>query len=116
MSIRLNKEPPDDAPVVEFVGVGEPNASASVRPLDHITQNESASRGSESDRGAGGLQPDIMTAEEERDEDLEKIKNSGSLSEDDNCIICLSGESCRPGNPPFCEGVLMTSTGFNFVP
>ena len=92
LSLRLNKEPPDDVPVVQFIGVGEPNSSASPRQLANITRSESVSRGSESNRGAGGCQLNMMMIEKEKDGNLEEIKNSGSLNEDDNCIICSPGK------------------------
>lgn len=82
--MRLNKEPPDDIPVVEFVGLGGTAVSPRVR------------RGG-GDAGAGVSLPTAPTAPptvevREEDEDLLRIRGSGALTEDDNCVVCLSGE------------------------
>lgn len=90
--MRLNKEPPDDYPVVEFVAVGATSTSAAVSPR--------VVRGG-GDAGAGGsARTAPLTADvdgHEDDEDLRKIKNSGALTEDDNCVVCLSGEIAWTG-------------------
>lgn len=97
LSMRLNKEPPEDTPVVDFVGLGGTGvgSSASFAPR--------AGRAG-GDAGAGASLPtapstvgtDVGGGHEE-DEDLQKIKNSGALGEDDNCVVCLSGELRRAG-------------------
>ncbi|CAM9277747.1 unnamed protein product [Hapterophycus canaliculatus] len=111
LSMRLNKEPPDDSAVVEYAGLGEDNHSASVVPLPRLA-GTSMSReyfartlsgsGGGGDAGAGGnagreaSAPTAPAGKEmegtnEEDEDLRKIKNAGELGEDDNCVVCLSG-------------------------
>ncbi|CAN0109949.1 unnamed protein product [Scytosiphon promiscuus] len=104
LSTRLNKEPPDDAPVVEYAGLGEANSSAAVVPLsshpgamheirDFFRTPSGGSRGGGGggDAGAGGSGGKEMESSNEEDEDLRKIKNAGDLGEDDNCVVCLSG-------------------------
>lgn len=109
--MRLNKEPPDDAPVVQYMGPVESGQPA-LSPVSANTRSRGrgnifASRrspvgGGGGDAGAGAV---VMEAtapaaaatedeEEEEDEDLVKIKNSGTLclGEDDACVVCLSGE------------------------
>eukprot|EP00752_Nemacystus_decipiens_P003286 g3041.t1 len=85
LSMRLNKEPPDDVSVVEFVGLGGAAVSPRVRRYG-------------GDAGAGVSMSTVPMAPphaeaggREEDEDLRKIKNSGALTEDDNCVVCLSG-------------------------
>lgn len=89
--MRLNKEPPDDIPVVEFVGLAGTPTSAAISPRVGRAGG---------DAGAGMSPPTAPTAPtappavgtREEDEDLIRIKNSRELTEDDNCVVCLSGE------------------------
>lgn len=85
VSVRLNKEPPEDYAVVEYLGVGEPNLSATPMPLSSYSPG-----------GARQVRMPIPPGPEPNDEDdlepdLLKIK-TGGLSEDDNCTICMSSE------------------------
>lgn len=85
--MRLNKEPPDDIPVVVFAGLAGTSPTLALSP-----------RVAGGDRGAGVPLPTAPPAGgREEDEDLRKIKNSGALTEDDNCVVCLSRESGRRG-------------------
>lgn len=128
--MRLNKEPPDDIPVVEYAGLGDTNSSAAVVPLSRYPGASSergyfarrpsrGGGGGGGDAGAGGntgwgaSTPTAPAGKEmedanEEDEDLSKIKNAGDLGEDDNCVVCLSGEggillsfSCIDGRKNF---------------
>lgn len=97
--MRLNKEPPDDTPVVEFVGVSETTTPASVASLSARHGGISGvvrglPTGASGDAGAGALAAVAEIANEEKDpqeEELKKIKG-GELGDDDNCVVCLSGE------------------------
>lgn len=106
--MRLNKEPPDDIPVVEYAGLGDASPSARVTPLPGAREGTTGlgfwrrsptvpgSGGGDAGAGGGGgsaAVEDEKNDDDDRDEDLLKIKNSNSLGEDDNCVVCLSGES-----------------------
>ena len=100
--MRLNKDPPLDAPVVEFVGVAEPPTPITAIPLS--AQRRGSSGGG---RDAAALERGVkMTgsgesvlgeealegeAKDEEAEELKKIKGE-DLGNDDSCVVCLSGE------------------------
>lgn len=109
--MRLNKEPPDDIPVVEYAGLGDASPSARVTPLPGARGQQGStglgfwrrsptvpSSGGGGDAGAGGgggaaaVEGDTNDDDDQK-ADLFKIKHSDSLGEDDNCVVCLSGES-----------------------
>lgn len=98
--MRLNKEPPEDTPVVEFVGVSETTSPSSLAPLSaHRGAISGVVRGLQTGarNGDAGAEATAAVAElaiEEKDaqeEELKKIKGS-ELGDDDNCVVCLSGE------------------------
>lgn len=76
ISVRLNKEPPEDSAVVEYIGVGEPNLSAMPMPLANLGAPPRPA-------------PNPPDQPPEDETDLAKIKNGG-LTEDDNCTICMT--------------------------
>lgn len=118
--MRLNKEPPEDAPVVDYVGVLDPTSPSTISPLSSARSHGSAlgtrpARGPTpaggGDAGAGGgggagaasaaVAASAAKAQDEEEddeqaEDLKKIKGE-PLGEDDHCVVCLSGEVGRGG-------------------
>ncbi|CAM9531416.1 unnamed protein product [Ectocarpus sp. 4 AP-2014] len=109
LSMRLNKEPPDDIPVVEYAGLGDASPSARVTPLPGARGQAGTTglgfwrrsptvpgSGGGGDAGAGGgggatAVEGNTNDDDDQKADLLKIKHSDSLGEDDNCVVCLSG-------------------------
>lgn len=113
--MRLNKEPPGDTPIVEFVGVAEQrssNSGVSLRAqqgrsgeapdLDARRGASSAEGGGDADgdgENEGGLDSRLSPVVVDDDDDgnaseraeLRKIKGR-EITEDDNCVVCLNGE------------------------
>lgn len=121
LSMRLNKEPPDDIPVVDFIGVADQASARWIPPRSLPTVSRPRSLGREDSkkaapreqgRGAnsGGAgtnhTPIVVDAEENGDADtkadLTRIKGE-ELDDDDSCVICLSGERNEiTGLPKHC--------------
>lgn len=112
LSMRLNKDPPDDAAVVEFVGVADGTTPISLAPLSSYNRTRAGGGflqavGGGGDAGAGGgrgagTAPVAASSamvvggapavqEDDQAMDLRKIKGE-PLGEDDHCVVCLSGE------------------------
>lgn len=104
--MRLNKEPPDDVSVVEFVGVSSPTSITPmpVRPKGPGSSSVKSREGvGKAGYGAGAGRASLTAAsstialedgesdDDDQGADLEKIKGS-TLGEDDHCVVCLSGE------------------------
>lgn len=107
--MRLNKDPPEDIPIVDFVGVSDERNAPGIPPSGVATgPGTFSARGSgrlglrhDLGTGTGNAAPSIVSTEqtvsddEERErerDDLRKIRGR-DVDGDDTCVVCLSSES-----------------------